>query len=123
MLLGAVSVFVSMLSALKERAYEMALIRSMGASRSQVFVMVLAEAMALGLVGTLLGLGASRLGLSFLNMYSGQQFGIAVDIWQLLPGEYVLAGVTVILCMFAAVLPAINTVRMDVSKVLSSYAQ
>lgn len=123
MLLGGVSVFVSMLSALKERAYEMALIRSMGASRFQVFFMILTEAILLGVVGTIFGLLISRSGIAFLNGYADQQFGIAVDIWHLLPAEYILGLITIIICIFAATLPAIHTIRMDVSKVLSSYAQ
>lgn len=123
MLLGGVSVFVSMLSALKERAYEMALIRSMGASRLQVFTMILTEAIMLGIVGTLLGLLISRSGIAFLNGYANQQFGIAVDIWHLVSAEYILGLVTIIICIFAAMIPAIRIMRMDVSKVLSSYAQ
>lgn len=123
MLLGGVSVFVSMLSALKERAYEMALIRSMGASRLQVFTMILTEAIMLGIVGTLLGLLISRSGIAFLNGYANQQFGIAVDIWHLVSAEYILGLVTIIICIFAAILPAIRIMRLDVSKVLSSYAQ
>lgn len=123
MLLGGVSVFVSMLSALKERAYEMALIRSMGASRLQVFTMILTEAVMLGIVGTLLGLLISRSGIAFINGYANQQFGIAVDIWHLVSAEYILGLVTIIICIFAAIIPAIRIMRMDVSKVLSSYAQ
>jgi putative ABC transport system permease protein len=123
MLLGGVSVFVSMLSALKERAYEMALIRSMGASRLQVFTMILTEAVMLGIVGTLLGLLISRSGIAFLNGYANQQFGIAVDIWHLVSAEYILGLVTIIICIFAAIIPAIRIMRLDVSKVLSSYAQ
>ncbi len=123
MLLGGISVFVSMLGTLKERAYEMALIRSMGASRAQVFTMVLGEAVLLGVAGTVFGIVLAHVGLALLNVYADQQFGIAVDIWRVASAEWILAGITIILCIFAAVLPAIKTIRMDVSKVLSSYAQ
>ena len=123
MLLGGISVFVSMLNSLKERAYEMAIIRSMGASRSQVFMMVMGEALLLGIAGTFLGLVVSHVGLAVLNSYADQQFGIAIDVWRLSSGEWILAAITIILCIFAAIIPALKTIRMDVSKVLSTYAQ
>src|SRR5690554_6370379 len=52
MLLGAISVFVSIINALKDRAFEMARMRSMGASSSQVFGMVMLEAILIGIIGT-----------------------------------------------------------------------
>jgi putative ABC transport system permease protein len=122
MLLGAVSVFVSMINSLRERAYEMALIRSMGASRLQVFSMILLEAVFLGAGGVLGGLLLARAGIWIMNTYASAQFGMVVDIWQMLTAEWLLAAVTVLLCTFAAALPAFRTSRMDVSKVLSNYA-
>jgi putative ABC transport system permease protein len=123
MVLGAISIFVSMLTALKERAYEMALIRAMGASRLQVFVMVIFEALLLGLTGYLLGILSAHFGLYFLSQSAGLQFGIAIDPWAMMQEEFWLLLIIALLCIIAAAIPAINTVRMDISKVLSSYAQ
>lgn len=123
MVLGGVSIFVSMLNALKERAYEMALIRSMGALRRQVFTMIMAEAIFLGIVGYIGGLVLAHVGLAVLSQSAGAEFGIAIDPWHLMAEELWLSAIIILLCMVAAILPAIKTVRMDVSKVLSSYAQ
>src|SRR5690606_38481464 len=70
MALGAISIFVSMLTALRDRAYEMALMRSMGASRSQIFGMIILEATLLGIAGTAIGIILSHAGISFLNTYA-----------------------------------------------------
>ena len=121
MLLGAISVFVSMINALKDRAFEMALMRSMGASRGQVFGMVMLEAILLGIIGTVLGLIFSHLGIGFLNAYANQEFGISIAIWHIDKLEWLLVAGTILLCILAAILPAITTTRMDVSKILSSY--
>ncbi len=121
MLLGAVSVFVSMINSLRERAYEMALLRSMGASRAQVLSMILLEALLLGAGGVLGGLLISRIGIWFMNTYASAEFGMVVDILQLHLPEMILASVTLLLCTLAAALPAWKTSRMDVSKVLASY--
>lgn len=121
MLLGAISVLVSMINALKDRAFEMALMRSMGASRSQIFGMILLEALMLGIIGTVLGIILSHIGIAFLNAYANEQFGISVSIWAVDPLEWLLIAATIVLCIFAALLPAITTIKMDVSKILSRY--
>lgn len=123
MVLGGISIFVSMLNALKERAYEMALIRSMGARRVQVFNMILAEAVILGLVGYVAGMVLSHAGLWALSATAGAEFGIAIDPWHIMTEEFYLAGAIVLLCALAAVIPALKTIKMDVSKVLSDHAQ
>ena len=121
MLLGAISVFVSMINALKDRAFEMALMRSMGASRSQVFGMIMLEAVLLGIIGTVLGIILSHVGIGFLNEYANEEFGISIAIWHIDKLEWVLMAGTILLCIVAAILPAITTTRIDVSKILSSY--
>ncbi len=121
MLLGAISVLVSMINALKDRAYEMALMRSMGASRGQIFGMILIEAVMMGVIGTALGIVLSHIGVAFLNTYSNEQFGISVALWRLDPLEWYLIAATIVLCIFAALLPAFTTIRLDVSKILSRY--
>lgn len=121
MLLGAISVLVSMINALKDRAFEMALMRSMGASRGQIFGMILLEALMLGIIGTVIGIILSHIGIGFLNAYANQEFGINVSIWTLDPLEWLLIAATIVLCIFAALMPAITTIKMDVSKILSRY--
>lgn len=123
MVLGGVSIFVSMLNSLKERAYETALLRSMGASRRQVFSMVMTEALLLGVVGYIGGIVLAHCGLWFLGQSAGSDFGITIEPFRLMTEELWLFAIIVLLCMLAAVIPTLKTVRMDVSKVLSSYAQ
>lgn len=122
MALGGLSVFVSMINALNDRAYEMGLIRAMGASRFQVFSMIILEATFLGIFGALLGLLFSHLGMYFLNQEVGYAYGIVLDVFTLHWFEFGLVFATIAICMLAALIPAIRTSRIDVSKVLSEYA-
>jgi putative ABC transport system permease protein len=121
--LGAVSIFVSMINSLKDRVFEMALIRTVGATKGQVFFMVVSESLLLGLMGAFLGLFVSHLGIFLLGNVAGDQFGITIDYWSVTWGEWWVIGATLALCIAAAAIPAIKTVRMDVSKVLSSYVK
>lgn len=123
LILGGVSIFVSMINSLKDRIFEMALIRSIGATKTQVFTMVILESLLLGLAGILMGLIVSHSGIYFLSSYAGDQFGITIDYLSIVSGEWLVIGVTLLLCIFAALIPALKTVRLDVSKVLSSYVK
>lgn len=122
MVLGALSVFVSMINALNDRAYEMGLIRAMGASRLQVFMMIIYEATILGAIGAALGLLISHIGIFFLNRLIGYQYGIEIDVLTIHLFEIGLFFATIAVCVIAALIPAIRTSRIDVSKVLSEYA-
>lgn len=67
MFLSGLSVFVALFNSLKERKYEMALMRTMGASRNKLFLLVLAEGLILCLAGLLTGLLLSRIALFIFN--------------------------------------------------------
>ncbi|MCH2215754.1 MAG: ABC transporter permease [Flavobacteriales bacterium] len=123
LILGAVSIFVSMINSLKERSYELALIRSMGATKTQVFSMTVIEAMVLGVLGIVVGLAVSHGGIYVLNQIVTDQFGVSIGLFQLLKGEWIIIVVTLCLCFLAALLPALRTLSMDVSKVLSSHVK
>ena len=121
--LGAVSIFVSMVNSLKDRVFELALIRSMGATRAQVFLMIMIEAFLLSVVGIVLGLLVSHTAIVALNDYASDQFGVSVSFLRVSASEWLIIGITLLLSLLAALLPAIRTVKIDVSKVLSSHVK
>lgn len=123
LLLGAISIFVSMVNSLKDRVFELALIRSMGATRAQVFLMIMIEALLLSVVGIVFGLVVSHTGILALNDYASDQFGITISLLKVSSSEWIIIGITLLLSLLAALLPALRTVKIDVSKVLSSHVK
>ncbi|MDP6908496.1 MAG: ABC transporter permease, partial [Flavobacteriales bacterium] len=63
MVIAAVSVFISLLNSLKERKYELALMRSLGASPSKLFTLILQESLLLCLAGYAAGIVIGRIGM------------------------------------------------------------
>ena len=122
MALGGISVFVSLFSSLKDRAYEMALIRSLGAGRSSLFFMILIESLILGTVGTVLGIIIAHGSLQMVESLSTTNLGIDLRLLNFAPGEWILVLVAIALSVVAAILPARSIMKIDVSKVLSEYA-
>src|SRR5690349_20134874 len=55
MFIAAISVFVNLYNSLKERSYDLAIMRTLGASRTKLFLIVITEGIMLTLAGTVMG--------------------------------------------------------------------
>ncbi|GAA4417707.1 ABC transporter permease [Nibrella viscosa] len=119
MLISGISVFVSLYNSLKERRYEMALMLSMGATRTQLFGMLLLEGLVLALIGFVLGLLFSRIGLLLFSAGVQHQYHYSLSSFAILPEEWALLGVAVLIGLLAAALPAIGVYRMNISRTLA----
>lgn len=119
MIISGISVFVSLYNSLKERKYEMALMLSMGATRTQLFGMLLLEGLALALLGFVLGVCLSRIGLALFSAGIAEEFHYSLNGFQLLAQEWLLLGAAVGIGLLAAALPAIGVYRMNISQTLA----
>ncbi|MFN6378422.1 MAG: ABC transporter permease [Flavobacteriales bacterium] len=120
MILSFVSVFISLYNSLKERKYELALLRSMGGSRSTLFRLIMQEGLLLVVIGFALGMILSRVGLFVLSSFLKENFQYELNDVGISTGEIVLFGVTLFVGMMASLLPAVRAVKMDISKTLAN---
>ncbi|MFK8101646.1 MAG: ABC transporter permease [Saprospiraceae bacterium] len=116
---SGLSIFISLFSSLKERRYELALLRVMGASRFKVFSLIILEGLILAILGYLIGLGLSHLGMELLadHLKAAYQYNFTGKIF-LQKELYLLAG-ALFIGFVAAVIPAIQASRTDISKTLT----
>jgi putative ABC transport system permease protein len=116
--IAALSVFISLLNSLKERKYELALMRSLGASPIKLFALVLQESILLCALGYLFGIILGRLAIMILSSVGEDQFHFGltqngvdvIELW-LLP-------ITFGVGLVAAIIPAIRAYQADISSVL-----
>jgi putative ABC transport system permease protein len=120
MVLSFISVFISLYNSLKERKYELALLRTMGGTRSTLFTLILQEGLILVLIGFAIGMALSRIGLLVLSHYMKENFHYALTDLGMTSGEYVLLGITLLVGIMASLLPAVRALRIDISKTLSN---
>lgn len=118
-IVAGISVFVSLYNSLKERRYEMALMLSMGATRAQLFGMLLLEGLVLALIGFVAGLALSRLGLWLLSQFVEGNYHYSFSDLNILPDEWWLLAVAVGIGLVAAALPALGVYRMNISQTLA----
>lgn len=120
MLISGISIFIALYNRLRDRKYEFALMRVNGASRFQLLKLVLLESMFLCLVGFLLGIIISRIGLLLISSTTDDQFKMAFDPFVILwEKEGILFAVTIFVGLLAALIPAIKAYSLNISKTLA----
>jgi len=121
MVLSGLSVFVALYNSLKERKYEMALMRTMGASKLKLLFLVLTEGLILCTAGLISGLLLSRLALFFFAGGFEKDYNLVFKEWMLpLKEELYLSLFAIVVGLAAALLPAIKAWFINISKTLSN---
>lgn len=108
---GLIVILVTILNGLNERRREMAILRSVGAGRLDVFALLVAEAKLLAFAGAVIGVGTLHLALAFLAPVIQARTGVALAASG--PGVFdavVIVGVTAAAALLAA-LPALRAYR------------
>jgi putative ABC transport system permease protein len=118
MLIAAISVFVNLYNSLKERSYDLAIMRTLGASRGQLFQIVIFEGILLTLAGTLIGNGLGHLALQFIGAYQ-ESSQARLTGFILLNDEIYLFVAGLAIGIFAAIIPALQAYSANISKILS----
>lgn len=120
LIISIFSIFISLYRMVRERRYELALMRVYGAQKLQLFGIVLIEGVLLAILGFAFGLLLARLGLYFFS--EGLQQRLKFDIGtfgNILAEEgYLFIGITA-LVLVATFLATIPLLKMNVSKILT----
>ncbi|MFT4095100.1 MAG: FtsX-like permease family protein [Niabella sp.] len=120
MAVSALSVFIVLFQSLKERKYELALMRTVGASRWKLLLLLLLEGVFLGVLGLITGIIICRAILWILQQGLEKEYHFAINPWSVQwASEGWLLVVTIALCIVASLLPALKAWRIDISKTLS----
>lgn len=118
-IVSGLSIFISLYSSLRDRRYEMALMRTMGGSRNFLFGMIILEGLILAVLGYILGIGISHLGMEALAGNLSDSYRYTFTGWRFLPQEVYLLGGAVVIGFLAALIPAIQASRTDIHETLA----
>lgn len=116
---SALSIFISLYKSLRERRYELALMRVMGGHRSGLFALVVVEGLILAGIGFAVGTAVSHLGMNWAAAYLKDDFRYTFTGWKWLTEEWYILGASLALGLIASLLPAIQAARTDINKTLS----
>jgi putative ABC transport system permease protein len=119
---AGLSVFIALSNAMQERRYDLAVMRTLGASRGQLFTQPLLEGLLLAGAGALLGilLGHAVAEAAGRLLPEARSMGLSGLSW--LPQELYVLVLALLVGVFAALLPALQAYRTDIAAVLASHA-
>lgn len=119
MVVSGLSVFISLYSALRDRQYEMALMRTYGATRWKLVWLVVQEGLLLTFFGFIFGIVFSRIGIFILSMMMETNFHYTFSGWTWVVEEWWLMAGSLVIGLLASLLPAIRVFNINISQKLT----
>jgi putative ABC transport system permease protein len=120
MVISFISIFISLFNSMRERRYELALMRTMGGTRATLFALIIQEGLLLVSIGYAVGLLLSRTGLLVLSKFMEESFHYGLDNLAITTQELALLGLTLFVGLLASVIPAWQALKIDISKTLTN---
>jgi putative ABC transport system permease protein len=117
--ISALSIFIALYNSLKERRYDLAIMRSMGASRSKLLAVILLEGGVLTVSGSIIGILTGHIVLLALSYLAEETFKAGLTGIVFYGEEWIILGASLLLGLVSALIPAIQAYRTDISKVLA----
>ncbi len=116
---SGLSIFISLLNSLRDRQYELALMRVMGATRMKLGVLIILEGLMIAVIGYIFGILISHLAVEYLSDYMQEayRYSLTGKIW--LQAETWLLGGCILVGLISAIIPAILAIRTDISETLA----
>ncbi|EAZ81016.1 ABC transporter permease [Algoriphagus machipongonensis] len=117
--ISGLGIFIALYNSLKERKYDLAILRAIGGARIQLLQLIFLEGFVLTLLGALLGI---ILGHSFLALLVSQnQSGVMVSIqpWLMIKSELWVVLYALAVGILASVIPAFAAYQTSIAKQLT----
>jgi putative ABC transport system permease protein len=118
--LSAISIFISIYNTLKERMYELAMIRTLGGSKLKVFSLILSEGILYSIFGYFAGFFLGIAGYKMIAMLAETEYQISfgnlpIDFTQ----QSILFGISLFIGFLAALFPALKSYFIQISSTLA----
>lgn len=116
---SAFGLFMTLYNAVNERKYDIALMRSLGATRGRIFVYVIAEVLVLGLIGSVVGVVLTQVFLRATAawIHASKHIVLESDIIFGKP-EVCVIMITLSISILAGLIPAMKAYRINIVKTL-----
>ncbi|WP_235153475.1 FtsX-like permease family protein [Dyadobacter sp. CY345] len=117
MLISAISIFVTLYNSLKERMYDLAIMRVMGGSQLKVFIIIILEGIILTVIGSVIGLFLGHICLQLIGHFQDSPQARLSGLY-FMPEELFIVLGGFLVGVVASFLPAIQAYRTDISNTI-----
>ena len=118
--ISGLSIFIALYNSLKERNYDMAIMRTMGAGRGILVVSILLEGTVLTVIGCVLGMLMGHAALMAMASWMGEAQKVGITGFVFYAEEWIILVGSLFLGLVCALIPAIQAYRTDISRVLAA---
>ena len=116
MVVGGVSILVSIYNSVTARGREIAIMRALGATRARILTAVCVEAALVGLMGGVIGLFAGHLLAAGASVYLQRWMGTGIGWWRVGGAEMLYLAVVVAVSLVAGLVPALKAYGTPVAE-------
>jgi putative ABC transport system permease protein len=117
--IAGLGIFIALYNSLKERKYDLAILRAIGASRAQLLALIFLEGLMLTFLGAVLGIALGHSFLWLLVSQSDQNVVAALQPWIFLKQELWIIAYALAVGVLASVIPAWSAYQTSIAKQLT----
>jgi putative ABC transport system permease protein len=117
--IAGLSIFIALYNSLKERKYDLAILRTLGASRGQLVGLVFLEGISLTILGAIFGIAFGHGFLALIVELTSQELVSLVDPWVFLTEELLIFGYALTVGIVASLIPAWSAYQTSIAKQLT----
>jgi putative ABC transport system permease protein len=117
--ISGISIFLALYNSLRDRRYDLAMMRAMGAGRSKLFVSVVLEGSVLTVAGSVLGIVLGHVTLAAVSAIAGDVAAAGFSAFEFYIEEAYMIIASLILGVICSLIPAMEAYRTDIHTVLA----
>ena len=118
-LASVLGIFIALLNSMKERKYDLAIMRTLGGSRFKLFNHVMIEGAMISLAGGLLGIALGHIAMEGIGVLFAEAQQFAVTGYVFLPEEFMIVILALGIGIFSSLIPALLAYKTDIAETLS----
>ncbi len=117
--ISGLGIFIALYNSLKERKYDLAILRAIGASRGQLLLLIFLEGIMLTLMGAILGIVLGHTFLSVIISQNEQGVVGTLQPWIFLKQELWIVVYALVVGVLASIIPAFSAYQTSIAKQLT----
>jgi putative ABC transport system permease protein len=117
--ISGIGIFIALYNSLKERKYDLAILRALGATRFQLVILIFMEGLLLTCFGAFLGIGLGHGFLQLLISSNEQSIVSGIQAWTFLPEEGWILAYALLVGFLASMIPAWTAYKTSIARQLT----